>query len=63
MAVNIPGGVSLQARKDPRHRYLKHCDFELVAMAIDFQGEVFISPQTWKLYFAISVESLMIDSK
>mmetsp|Transcript_816 Transcript_816/g.1370 ORF Transcript_816/g.1370 Transcript_816/m.1370 type:complete len:992 (-) Transcript_816:209-3184(-) len=54
----------VSTRKDPvSGAFLKRCDFELVAQAVDFEGEVYISPATWKLYFVISVDTLMIDSK
>ena len=57
-AVNVPGG-----RTNSTANMLKQCNFELAAQAVDFQGEVFVSPKTWKLYFVISVDTLMIDSK
>lgn len=62
-AVNVPSAVSQQSKQNPGNKYLKNCSFDLAAQAVDFQGDVFISPTTWKLYFVISVDTLMIDSK
>lgn len=43
-------------------KYLKKCTFELVPQAMQFEGEVFISAVSLKLFFVISVTDLMTSN-